>query len=458
MRILAILLPWALLMGCSDDARLSADPNEIKADGTSSATITLHDDRADGSSIYFDTDLGHFLDEEGYETQSLTRSLSGGTASVELFSSIRPGTATVTATTDFGDSPTASVRFVPLRPSSRSLTFDCDSVNLGAFREPVPDLAVACHLRMQDRDGTPIDPRGLNSADFGFVAEAGLMSPEIFDDGYGNMYFLYRSQGGQTSPVDVDPVDGEPSRAGDVGGTRNPRDGLVTLVAWVRGEEGFHDINSNGMYEPSNGETFTDSGEPFLDVDDDGEFDPGAGDLTIDLDEDGRYTPPNGVWDEDTVIWTTFKLLWTGPPHESADTSRVELEGGGREIRAGDTRAIAVDLLDRNINPLAATDDNYINIYPGCYSCTVPSNYSFYLSNSRGFEIDADGRVRGNLFEPQRFSMTITNTNTYAETENFTISVTGEATPGPLTSDGGYPDNVPIALADFTATLLGSGE
>jgi hypothetical protein len=455
-RFPAILALCAVSAACGGETRLEADPREVKADGTSAATITFHDDHDDGSAIYFETDLGHFLDEDGYETQSLTRALSGGRATVSLYSGIRPGTATVTASNDFGDSATVAVRFVALRPSSRSLTFDCEAVNLGALREPVPDLAAACHVRMQDRDGAPVDPRGLEAGSFGFVAEAGQVRPEVVDDGYGNVYFLYTTQGGQTSPVDVTPINGEPSRAGDVGGTNNPRDGLVTIVAWVRGEEGFHDINSNGLYEPLLGETFTDSGEPFLDVDDDGEFDAGAGDLTIDLDGDGRYTPPNGTWDEDTVIWTTFKLLWSGAAHESAETSRVGLEGGGRELRAGETRRVEVVILDRNMNPIAATSENSVTIYPGCYACSLPSNYSFALSNTRGFDIDESGGVRGNLFEPPRFGLSITNTNSYEAPETFTISVTGDTTPGPMTATGDYPENVPISLADFEATLLGA--
>ena len=50
--------------------------------------------------------------------------------------------------------------------------------------------------------------------------------------------------------------------------TYNPRDGWATILATVQGEEGFEDINGNGIYDA--GEKFTDTGEPFIDKNDDG--------------------------------------------------------------------------------------------------------------------------------------------------------------------------------------------
>lgn len=454
MRIRTLPFLLALCYGCSGDATLEADPPSIKADGASSTTLTFDADLSDGIEVYFETDRGHFLDESGYETQYLTRSIAGGSAEVQLFAGIYPGNVTVTAQAGSAQA-TAIVEFTALRPSGNTLTFECDVVNLGALRQPVPDLAVPCHLRMQDRGGTPIDPRGLRSGDYGFVAEAGMVLPGIQDDGYGNVHFLYTATGGQTEPADVEPIDGEPSRSGDVGGTRNPRDGLVTIVAWVRGEEGFHDINSNGLFEPGSGETFTDVGEPFLDVDDDGEFDAGDGDTTIDLDGDGRYTPPNGSWDEDQVIWTTFKILWTGPVHESSSTSRMEIQGCDHEIRFGQRCEVVTLVLDRNINPVAAVSTDYVTVTPGCYSCSS-SDSTFYLTNTRGFGIDRQGQIEGNLFELPVLSMTLENINSYEESETFASSAAGQATPGPQTSDGGYPDPIPISLSGFEATLLGA--
>lgn len=454
MRFIACSLSLVALWGCGEDTYLDATDTQIKADGTSSTTITYHSDQDDGTSVYFQTDSGHFLDA-GYEVQTLTRSLAGGAVSVELYSSIYPGTATVLASTDYGGNASTTVEFVALRASGRALSFECDQVNIGALAQPVPDYAVHCHLSMQDRDGAVVDPRGLTPGEFGFSAEAGLIQPAVVDDGYGNVHFLYTARGGQNAPVDVTPIEGEPSRPGDTGGTRNPRDGLVTLVAWVRGEEGFHDINSNGLYEPSAGETFIDIGEPFVDVDDDGVFDPGSGDTYTDLDGDHRYTGPNGRWDEDAVIWATFKLLWTGTAHESSSTSRIEIQGGDRDIPSGATRMVTAALLDQNMNPVAALPENTITLYPGCSSCDYTTSYTFTMENTRGFGVDGSGQILGNLFEAPVYSLSITNTNTYEEPETFSITVTAWVTPAAWLSDGTVPSQQEFSLAALEARLLG---
>ncbi len=454
MRFIACLISLVGVVGCGDDVRLEAEARQIKADGTSSTTITYYSDQDEGTQVYFETDSGHFLDA-GYEVQRLTRSLAGGSATIELFSSIYPGTATVQASTDYGGAASVTVEFVALRASGRALSFECDQVNIGALASPVPDYAVHCHLSMQDRDGASVDPRGLSPGEFGFSAEAGQIQPEVIDDGYGNVHFLYTARGGLTAPVDVEPLTSEPSRPGDTGGTRNPRDGLVTLVAWVRGEEGFHDINSNGLYEPTNGETFMDIGEPFVDVDDDGVFDPGAGDTYIDLNGNQRYDGPNGVWDEDAVIWACFKLLWTGPAHESSSTSMIEIEGGERDIPSGATRVIRATLFDRNINPLAALPENTITLYPGCSSCDYTTNYSFTMENTRGFQVDSSGQIPSGLFTPPSYSLTLTNTNTYEEPESFSISVSAWVTPAAWLSDGTGPSQQEVSLESLDARLLG---
>jgi hypothetical protein len=451
MKIIGKVVMFALLAGCGDDARLVAEARRIKADGTSSTTLTFHADQPDGTAVYFETDHGHFLDD-GYEVETVTRSIASGQASIELYSSIYPGVATVLANTDMGDAASVTVEFVAMRPSGRVLSFECDAVNIGALVQPVPDHAVPCHLVMQDRDGASIDPRSLPPGDFGFIAEAGQIQPAVVDDGYGNVYFLYTARGGGSAPLDVEPIEQEPSRAGDTGGTRNPRDGLVTLVAWVRGEEGFHDINSNGLFEPSQGETFTDVGEPFVDVDDDGVFDPGSGDTYQDVDGNGRYTDANGTWDEDAVIWAAFKILWTGTVHQSSTTSRMELQGGP-ELRSGATSDLAVYLLDQNINPLAATSDDSLTLsVDNSYALMVP--YTFTLSSTRGFEVDSHGRVTGH-FETPLFRASITNTNTYPDPATARFTASAYVTPAPMLSDGTTPYQTTVELSPYEVQLLG---
>ena len=96
-------------------------------------------------------------------------------------------------------------------------------------------------------------------------------------------------------------------------GTRfenNPRDNLVTIVAWTEGEEAFVDNNANGTFDP--GEIFTDLTEPFVDADDDGTRVPGE--EFVDTNGNGQWDGKNGLWDAKTKIWTQQRVLWTGFP------------------------------------------------------------------------------------------------------------------------------------------------
>ena len=67
---------------------------------------------------------------------------------------------------------------------------------------------------------------------------------------------------------------------------RNPRDGLVTLVAYAAGAEGFDDQNQSGTWDL--GEPFDDLPEPYVDADDNGQWSPGE--WYQDVNE-------NGAWD-----------------------------------------------------------------------------------------------------------------------------------------------------------------
>jgi len=101
----------------------------------------------------------------------------------------------------------------------------------------------------------------------------------------------------------------EPSVPCETSSVCNPRDGLVTLLAVVEGEEDWVDMNSNGVAD--SGE-YADLGEPFVDVNDDGTFNPGES--YLDHNSNGRWDGPNGQYDELTVISKTHRIVWTGGP------------------------------------------------------------------------------------------------------------------------------------------------
>jgi hypothetical protein len=121
------------------------------------------------------------------------------------------------------------------------------------------------------------------------------------DEGRANVDF---STVGTFPAVDVPALPGEPSE-----GTLNQRDGLVTVLAYVAGEEAFDDNNSNGQWDA--GENFIDQGEPFVDANDNNEWDPGEFYADV-APSNGKYDPPNKVWDKQTTIWTTTYVLYSG--------------------------------------------------------------------------------------------------------------------------------------------------
>jgi hypothetical protein len=69
---------------------------------------------------------------------------------------------------------------------------------------------------------------------------------------------------------------------------------FANFVIYTLGEESFFDANGNGFFDDADTFTF-DTDEPYLDNDNNGQFDAGI-DEPIDIDGDGTYTPPDGLY------------------------------------------------------------------------------------------------------------------------------------------------------------------
>ncbi|MBI2892613.1 MAG: hypothetical protein HYY06_03615 [Deltaproteobacteria bacterium] len=445
----ALVVSALAAAGCGGlELTIDVEASEIPANGSSSTRITVKSNAEDGSQIELSTDRGRFNQDAAAPEQYLSLVLDGGSAGAELWSDTVAGEATVSATVydENGETKTASarVRFVGQRPASDKLSLECALVNVGALRVPAPQTAVPCILSARDSAGTAID---VASLDVGFLTEGGSVDPTTAFDEAGNVAYVYRA-GGDDEPVDTRPISGEPSRPDDLGGPeRNPRDGLATIVAYVSGaEEGFNDVNGNGVYEPQLEETFDDVGEPILDVDDDGQYDPRSGDRYFDADGDGEYTGPNGVRDEEVVAWTFFKILWTGPPHESRDTTRLEADRMTTSIPRGREKRIDVWILDENMNPVAALPNGYdlvsVAVQSDGYFAVTPDSTDFALANERGFEVGEDGTIVGGAFEPTSFFLLIENTAPEGDeypAADYTVTATVYASPGlTLAGDSDY--------------------
>jgi len=117
----------------------------------------------------------------------------------------------------------------------------------------------------------------------------------------------------------------EPSRNEQVPGRKNkdgtqirmnPRDNLVSMIAVTTGEEGFIDINNDGICQQES-EPFVDLTEPFVDSNDNGTRD--DDEKFIDVNNDRKWNGKNGKWDASTLIWVQERILWTGVPHPVHD-------------------------------------------------------------------------------------------------------------------------------------------
>ncbi len=208
-------------------------------------------------------------------------------------------------------------------PSGRGLAFDCAAPILPAFdarpsaddwRVPPDAQGTICTLVLADRHGQRlVDPPTVR-----FLTEAGTLAPVA-------------SPAPGTAAVHLSPLGPPPVVHGD---PFDPTDGVTTLLAHVRGEERFRDVDGDGVYTAAIDllEPEDDLAEPFLDQNDNGAFD--DGEPFVDADGDGVWSPPNSVWDADTTLWAATRVLFVGRPDPDRSTLRSTCLPDGDRCRA----------------------------------------------------------------------------------------------------------------------------
>jgi hypothetical protein len=246
------------------------------------------------------------------------------------------------------DSPPIGIR--GSKPSNRNVALKCARKNIAALvaNPPPAAISVACDFKLADRFGNPVG-RSLAVA---LKTEAGsgpasansvAFAPTGDNVSEGTGTFTYQTTALQL-PFETDPLPGEPTA-----GSRNPRDGMVNILAYVDGEEYFNDLNSNGLYDV--GEQFYDQAEPFVDSNDNDVRD--GVEIYFDSNNNGRWDGPNGVWDGNTRVWATTWINYTGVggvPEFSPATATVE------KLSILD---VNVSMRDENLNQISLTDATY---------------------------------------------------------------------------------------------------
>lgn len=164
---------------------------------------------------------------------------------------------------------------------------------------------------------------------------------------------------------------------------RNPSDSLVTMITITGGEELLlFDENQNGYCDEGSLDTFLSMGEPFIDRNDNGQYDPGE--YFLDADNDGSWTAPVGAgaqrvpflasddctqWKKNTQIWKQFKFMLTESKAAfkgfalASSTSSYEPSSSTPEgtlvtsVKVGYGQGVALDIyfLDSYLNQIAAT-------------------------------------------------------------------------------------------------------
>lgn len=272
---------------------------------------------------------------------------SAGLASAYLVSGTMASPYQVTATATAGG-VTRTFTFPTLfsigaKASGLDFAVDCSPRNVPALAETncstsYVDATFTCVARLKDRFGNllgrdiPVMFRS-EASGYGHVQTTPEFDPTksaAVQATLGSAVELFQTHL-DGLPSDVAPFelasDGqlEPraQHAIDGCGTRihNPRDGVVTVIALADGEESFTDVNGNGVYDPpgspnlppqyrASGEPYVSLGDPYVDANDNGMWDPGE--WYFDADGDGAYTPPGGRWKATTKIWTQTKVVYTG--------------------------------------------------------------------------------------------------------------------------------------------------
>ncbi len=289
-----------------------------------------------------------------------TTSTRNGEAATFLHSGYVAGPVMIKASVDVNGS-TLSSSSSPISigggvPTSRSFTLVPDVINHPCLN--IVNCQATISAFVADRFG---NYNVLEGTSISFYTEAGAIDRNVNVDSTGAGSVIFRTQNPMPADVVADADETAlktyVSNTWGINTANNPRDGWVTVLATVMGEESFVDTNANGIYDP--GEKFTDIGEPFIDKNDNGVRDDGTGsdpfEEYIDVNENGQYDGPNGCWDGPDANpaytctgrelgrmifqWTKVMLTWE-PVNFAVTPSTFTIANGGSQtfyVIVGDT-------------------------------------------------------------------------------------------------------------------------
>ena len=253
---------------------VSADPNYIALKGTGGA------DRKETSIVTF-----RVVDEDGLPApdQTVTFSLSTekGGLTLSTASATSDSSGLVQVVVSSGTIPT------PVSVIAEVAAFDVSTIS--------SELIVSTGLPDQDSFSLSVSSHNPEAYNYdGVEVTVTIHASDHFNNPIpdGTTVYFRTEQGGGIDPS-CSTEDGACQVTWVSGGTRTS-DGLVTIMAYVLGEESFTDVNANGLYD-SGDSVNDDLPEAWLDLDYDGSFDAGLEEF-VDFDVDGAYDTANGKY------------------------------------------------------------------------------------------------------------------------------------------------------------------
>jgi hypothetical protein len=265
-------------------------------------------------------------------TPGCTVSIAGttsatGMVSVVLHSGTVAGTRTVSVQGTAGgqtrSATSPNIAIVGAKASGSKISLACSPRNVPGFAnhdciKSLVDGQISCTVTLADRFNNVLGVSTVAT----FASEAGSVGPPAATPQYPSANLgrasTYINIAGGDLPIDVIPFPGEESRnVTTVCGSlvHNPRDGSVAVIVMVPGEEGFTDVNGDGVYNL--GEPFIDLPEPFVDENDNNTKD--GNEFYLDVNSNGVWDPPNGVWDANTTMWAETRVVYSGTMYVSPD-------------------------------------------------------------------------------------------------------------------------------------------
>lgn len=297
---------------------------------------------------------------------------ANGRVSTTLLAGDEVGIATVRATvTSTNPDLTAASLGTPIvgaRPSDEGFVVECEQINLAANATATPprkDLTTECTAQLVDRFRNPV---GLKTS-VSWYSEAGSIDSPVSTGGAirGRVTTTFQTAG-KWPPAEIPDEQLKPGEPSDNG--YNPRDMLVTVIAVTSGEEAFYDGSGvsngekNGTWDP--GEWFVDLPEPFIDENDNQQYD--LGEPFIDTErqtcptaqtpnpprepKNRRWDGPNGCWDDDIQLWRSTHIVYSGFTG-ARFTFAPDPTPGSYDVAKGSAVTFSMRVSDGYFNPVS---------------------------------------------------------------------------------------------------------